>query len=104
MKQPMWNSDAVKAYETGQGVELVDEPYPHYIPSKGEKHMTEEDEEFERISNKQKIKANKVMSTDELKAIIRNETLEEVAQQFDKLKNFGDTSQSFATFVRNMKT
>ena len=41
MKQPMWNSDAVKAYETGQGVELVNEPYPHYIPNtKGEEHMT----------------------------------------------------------------
>ena len=40
MKQPMWNSDAVKAYETGQGVELVNEPYPHYIPNtKGEEHM-----------------------------------------------------------------
>ena len=35
---------------------------------------------------------------------IRNDTLEEVAQEFDKMKSFGDTSQSFATFVRNMKT
>jgi len=26
-----------------------------------------------------------------------------VAQEFDKLKNFGDTSQSFAAFVRGMK-
>jgi hypothetical protein len=34
----------------------------------------------------------------------RNDTLEEVAQEFDKMKAFGDTSQSFATFVRNMKT
>jgi len=33
---------------------------------------------------------------------IRNDTLEEVAQEFDKMK-FGDTSQSFATFVRNKK-
>ena len=33
---------------------------------------------------------------------IRNNTLEEVAQEFDKMK-FGDTSQSFAIFVRNMK-
>lgn len=32
MKQPMWDSKAVKAYETGQGVELVNEPYPHYAP------------------------------------------------------------------------
>ena len=35
---------------------------------------------------------------------IRNNTLEEVAQEFDKMKSFGDTSQSFACFVRNMKT
>ena len=27
-----WNSEAVKAYETGQGVELVNETYPHYVP------------------------------------------------------------------------
>jgi len=41
MKKPMWDSKAVKAYETGQGVELVNEPYPHYIPNtKGEEHMT----------------------------------------------------------------
>ena len=33
MKQPMWDSKSVKAYETGQGVELVNEPYPHYVPS-----------------------------------------------------------------------
>ena len=33
MKQPMWDSKAVKAYETGQGVELVNEPYPHYVPN-----------------------------------------------------------------------
>jgi hypothetical protein len=33
----------------------------------------------------------------------RNDTLEEVAQEFDKMKPFGDTAQSFATFVRDMK-
>ena len=32
----------------------------------------------------------------------RNDTLEEVAKEFDKMP-FGDTAQSFATFVRNMK-
>lgn len=32
----------------------------------------------------------------------RNHVLEEVAQEFDKMP-FGDTAQSFATFVRNMK-
>ena len=32
----------------------------------------------------------------------RNEVLEEVAKEFDKMP-FGDTSQSFATYVRDMK-
>jgi hypothetical protein len=32
----------------------------------------------------------------------RNDTLEEVAREFDKMP-FGDTSASFAIFVRNMK-
>ena len=35
--------------------------------------------------------------------LFRNAVLEEVALEFDKLKNFGDTSQSFARFVRDMK-
>lgn len=35
---------------------------------------------------------------------IRNDTLEEVAREFDKMKPFGDTAQSFATYVRDMKT
>lgn len=34
---------------------------------------------------------------------IRNDTLEEVAREFDKMKNFGDTSASFAIYVRGMK-
>ena len=33
---------------------------------------------------------------------IRNETLEEVAKEFEKMP-FGDTSASFAVYVRNMK-
>ena len=32
MKKPMWGAKAVKAYETGQGVELVNVPHPHYRP------------------------------------------------------------------------
>jgi len=35
--------------------------------------------------------------------MFRNAVLEEVALEFDKLKNFVDTSQSFAAFVRGMK-
>ena len=34
----------------------------------------------------------------------RNETLEEVAREFDKMKALGDTAASFAAFVRNLKT
>jgi len=34
---------------------------------------------------------------------IRNATLEEVAKEFDKMKNGGDTTASFAAFVRGMK-
>jgi hypothetical protein len=34
---------------------------------------------------------------------MRNRTLEEVALEFDKMKNFGDTSASFAVYVRGMK-
>ena len=34
--------------------------------------------------------------------IMRNQTLEEVAKEFDKMP-FGDTAASFAIFVRNMK-
>ena len=33
----------------------------------------------------------------------RNQVLEEVAKEFDKMKAFGDTAQSFATYVRDMK-
>jgi hypothetical protein len=34
---------------------------------------------------------------------VRARTLEEVALEFDKMKPFGDTASSFATFVRMMK-
>ncbi len=34
---------------------------------------------------------------------IRNDALEEVAQEFDNMKNGGDTTASFATYIRNMK-
>ena len=36
--------------------------------------------------------------------VSRNDVLEEVAQEFDKMKAFGDTAASFAAFVRNLKT
>jgi hypothetical protein len=35
--------------------------------------------------------------------VVRNQTLEEVAREFDKMKSLGDTAASFAAYVRNMK-
>jgi hypothetical protein len=34
---------------------------------------------------------------------IRNNTLEEVAKEFDVMKNGGDTTASFAAYVRGLK-
>ena len=34
---------------------------------------------------------------------IRNDTLEEVAIEFDQMKSSGTTAESFACFVRDMK-
>ena len=34
---------------------------------------------------------------------IRNNTLEEVAKEFDAMKNGGNTTASFAAYVRSMK-
>ena len=34
----------------------------------------------------------------------RNEVLEEVARDFDKMRVLGDTAASFAAYVRNMKS
>jgi len=34
---------------------------------------------------------------------IRNDTLEEVAKEFDKMTNGGDTTASFAIYIRSMK-
>jgi hypothetical protein len=38
-----------------------------------------------------------------LHQVTRNQTLEEVAREFDKMKSLGDTAASFAAYVRNMK-
>lgn len=39
----------------------------------------------------------------QLQDSVRNDTLEEVAQAFERMDAFGDTAASFAKFVRNMK-
>ena len=40
---------------------------------------------------------------DQINNLARNDTLEEIAKEFDKMKAFGDTAASFACFVRDMK-
>jgi len=40
MIKPMWDDKAVKAYETGQGVKLVNELHPHYEPAQEPQQMT----------------------------------------------------------------
>jgi hypothetical protein len=77
---------------------------------------TPEDEEFERIEREQKriIETQEALreklahagkafdiAYDNLK---RNEVLEEVAQEIEKFKGFGeDTIASFTVYIRNMK-
>ena len=38
-----------------------------------------------------------------IEVVPRNDVLEEVAKEFDSMKAFGDTSASFAVFVRGLK-
>jgi hypothetical protein len=56
--------------------------------------MNDDDDIQDYVSTKQ---------VNEVYEKIRNNTLEEVAQEFDKMKAFGDTSASFAVFVRGIK-
>lgn len=58
--------------------------------------MTEEDDD-----DIQEYVSNNFAQT--FKQVVRNETLEEVAREFEKMKPFGDTAASFAVFVRSMK-
>ena len=59
--------------------------------------MTDDDDIQEYISYRKAFPKDYVMPVD------RNDTLEEVALEFDKMKAFGDTAASFAAFVRGMK-
>jgi len=46
---------------------------------------------------------DKEMSPQEFYDKLRNDVIEEVAKEFDKLTNGGDTTASFAIFIRRMK-
>ena len=71
---------------------------------------TPEDEEFERIEREQKrINEEQEKLRNELYLytvvqITRNQAIEEVAQEIEKLKGFGeDTIASFTVYIRSMK-
>ena len=62
------------------------------------KNMREDDDDIQDyISPKER------MFADTFHQVVRNQTLEEVAREFDKMKSLGDTAASFAAYVRNMK-
>jgi hypothetical protein len=65
---------------------------------------TDEDDEFERIAHENAMKLGQPYHYDVyVSPSQRNQVLEEVAKEFDAMKPFGDTAQSFAAFVRGMK-
>lgn len=49
------------------------------------------------------IKFREAFPKDYVMPVSRNDVLEEVAAEFDKMKVLGDTAASFAAFVRSMK-
>ena len=63
---------------------------------------TDEDDEFERIEHENQMRKQR-MFEHTFHQVVRNQTLEEVAKEFDAMKPFGDTAASFATYVRMMK-
>lgn len=80
-----------------------------------------EDEAFEALERSQRASTATILTSQsetiryrdafpkeyDVKSIMRmqdrNETLEEVALEFDKMTSLGDTAASFAAFVRAMK-
>lgn len=69
---------------------------------------SDEDYEFERIARENKPKSSGMDCctydcNQGRNCPVRNTTLEEVALEVDKLKAFGDTASSFASFIRGFK-
>lgn len=65
-----------------------------------------EDEAFDAIEQAQGWRKRQIQETltpQQFYDKLRNDVLEEVAQEFDAMKSLGDTAASFAVFVRSMK-
>lgn len=65
--------------------------------------MNEEDEAFAEMEQRQSRRICIQADLNPYETIVRNNTLEEVALAFDKMKVLGDTAASFAAYVRGMK-
>ena len=66
--------------------------------------QTAEDDEFERIEHENAMKLGQPYIFDVyVSPSQRNQVLEEVAREFDKMHALGDTAASFACYVRDMK-
>jgi hypothetical protein len=67
---------------------------------------TDEDDEFERIEHENAMRNGQPYHYDVyVSPSQRNQVLEEVAKEIEKMKMFGpDTVGSFAVYIRNMKT
>jgi hypothetical protein len=64
---------------------------------------TDEDDEFDRIEHEALMRTGQPYHWDVfVSPSQRNQVLEEVAKEFDKMP-FGDTAASFSAFVRSMK-
>lgn len=64
---------------------------------------TDEDDEFDRIEHEAMMRSGQPYHWDVFVSVSqRNQVLEEVAKEFDKMP-FGDTAASFSAFVRSMK-
>ena len=59
---------------------------------------------WERALGWRKRQMIRAQVTNEVAQKIRNDALEEVAREFDAMKNSGDTAASFAVYVRSLKT
>jgi len=64
---------------------------------------TDEDDEFERIDRENAMKGRRYQYDVYVSPSQRNTVLEEVAKAFDAMKNGGDTTASFAVYVRSLK-
>jgi hypothetical protein len=69
---------------------------------------SDEDYEFERIERENKPKSSGMDCctydcNQGRNCPVRNKTIEELALEIDKLKAFGTTAESFASFVRGFK-